>query len=136
MVRVYVTSPIRFREETAELNKNLEENGHEIVRDWTSTSLMTSSLFRQRKLNNINDEKAIRMADVLVVLLPDTTFKGVLVDVGMAIALKKRIVILSPWSDPTGTRRVKDVGDVFKTGALARAEKFVNTTKELVEYLA
>lgn len=138
MLCVHVTSDIDHRDEVASLMKTLRAKGYSVARDWTKSNAVETDNVRRRKLNMMDDCKAVKKADVVVVLLvDDTTRFDFGEEICMAIALDKKIVFVSPWNaeDPNTHRHRHTLSEVFLPVPMWFGTKYLNSTTELFEYL-
>lgn len=91
MARFYVASKFENRERVGEIIDYLQHLGHQVTYDWRYSKIRNEE---QAKL----DRNGVLTADFVVGVFEDKAiYKGALCELGMAIALNKKIYILGEW---------------------------------------
>lgn len=91
-MKIYLCAPWKHREEAAQYARRLENDGHQITRDWWNKE---AGDHETDKLGQLAEEdlKAVHEADYVLVLNLEKS-EGKAVETGYALALKKRIGIV------------------------------------------
>jgi len=92
-MRFYVAGKFEDKERIERLMEKLRNQGHEITHDWTRYDHSEDVYeMRCRAKDNI---QGVKQADVLImVLIDDLQYTGTFVEMGIAIAEKKPIIII------------------------------------------
>lgn len=128
MISVYVTTPFENTEDAAQVMKRLRASKYHIAVDWTKRRLPCLSM--KTRLRNYKKEiRAVAKCDVLVLLAPKKDMKYIQVthELAIAHALKKPIVIVTPFPDILDTS--------FYTPILHLGTKYIPSVDKLVDYL-
>lgn len=90
-MKVYVAGKWNESEHVRVVMNMLKVNGHEITCDWTGHIHPLKS-----KEYALEDLEGVKNCDVLLALMPDPTtfYKGAWIEVGMALALNKKVIIV------------------------------------------
>lgn len=115
--KVYVAAKFTEKDRVRALYTALKEAGHTITFDWTTGEVVGNELEAFRAAQN--DLAGVHDADV-VVLLPHAYSRGAYVELGYALALNKKIIVvggpeyrdLSVFLHASGTHWVKHDGAV------------------------
>ena len=86
-MKIYVACAYKHKEEAKNLMNKLEAHGHEITYDWTS--IVEESV--NEAVNDINGVG--KCSTVVVFASTDCITEGVLIEIGVAIAKHKRILV-------------------------------------------
>ena len=94
LVKCYVASKFENKEDVREIMYALIEHGHSITEDWTHST----------EENNIKaalaDKRGVEECDTFIGLFNiNANYKGAYIELGMAIALDKEIIIIGPHAD-------------------------------------
>lgn len=98
-MRFYISTGIVHLERAAELAAVLEKRGHELTYDWMASGDIRREGGVRMSEVAFNELRAVRDAELVVVLLPGG--KGTHVELGQAIATRgnKRIIVWSEHGD-------------------------------------
>jgi nucleoside 2-deoxyribosyltransferase len=97
-VKIYVASSFVNQSEVKQAMATLRSLGHEITMDWTAESEVgkdAQELAAYRVQCAEADFRGVRTADVVMVI-NHPAIKGGLVEMGMALALKKKVFVAFP----------------------------------------
>jgi nucleoside 2-deoxyribosyltransferase len=95
-VKVYVAGKFQEKERVRRVQALVREYGHEITCDWTveDDSLFDGEALRAYWRRCAQDDVAgVRACDALI-LLPHARGKGLWVELGIALALNKRVIVV------------------------------------------
>jgi len=93
-MNIYVSGKFAHREHVIEIVDLLTVSGHHVnTFDW---SVHVSNTFKKRETGVINNMEDIKLCDILIAVMPnpDSIYKGTWVEIGAALALDKKVVIL------------------------------------------
>ena len=93
-MKIYVAARLANFKAVRAVQENLRILGHEITFDWTQYTQKEDVETQDLVDGAINDLHGIEKADALVALLPAKS--GTHVEIGMALALKKIIILVTP----------------------------------------
>jgi hypothetical protein len=98
MARIYVASKFENKQAVRVAQRMLVANGHEITFDWTvhdSTLIPLAERERYLKECAMNDLHGVIEADAIL-LLCHPNMKGAYVELGAALAMGRRILVVAP----------------------------------------
>jgi hypothetical protein len=124
-MKFYIASSLKNSHNVRYISEKLKMNGHTHTFDWTA--LNPAASFQELKQIGQMEKEAVIQADVLIMLLP--AGKGSHIEFGIALALKKRIILHSPHGE------VNDLEESSSFYHLTQVEKFLGTRDELINYI-
>jgi ABC-type xylose transport system substrate-binding protein len=124
-MKFYIASSLKNSHNVRYISEKLKMNGHTHTFDWTT--LNPAASFQELKQIGQMEKEAVIQADVLIMLLP--AGKGSHIEFGIALALKKRIILHSLHGE------VKDLEESSSFYHLTQVEKFLGTKDELINYI-
>ena len=90
-MKFYIATTLENAAQAREVATALKAAGHEQTYDWTRHGSVQAGGFHAIREAAMNEEKGVRDADIVVMLLPGA--RGAHAELGMAIALKKWVII-------------------------------------------
>ena len=97
MLKIYTASGWPFRQEIAKLNVRLMDKCYDVVSTWieAETGISTPEDY---SVDAMRDVAQVCGCDILLAIMidPDYTYRGTWTEIGMALALNKRIIIVCP----------------------------------------
>ena len=93
-MKIYVASEAENRDEAKDAMRLLFLHRHQITRDWTTC-------YGRNVENAEGDLQGVTDCDVFIGLFTkDLPYRGALVELGAALALKKQVFIIGPYLEP------------------------------------
>lgn len=99
-MKIYIATKFENQQNFHELAEKLRARGHTITHDWTTEScegMDGAERFHYTQQCAIKDVQGVAAADAVVVIT-HPKLSGALTELGVAIGLNKRIVIVNPWN--------------------------------------
>ncbi|MGM0852853.1 MAG: nucleoside 2-deoxyribosyltransferase [Bacillota bacterium] len=121
----YVASSFQNIKQVRDVSERLRRKGYIHTYDWTQNS--RASTVEELKKIGEKEKQAIIESDVILVLLPGG--KGSHVELGIALGLKKRVILFSPHNE------VNDFAQTTTFYHLPEVEVCTGTVQELVDYV-
>jgi nucleoside 2-deoxyribosyltransferase len=91
-MKIYVAGKWDDKIFVKNVQKCLTERGHEITHDWTTQAGVEDWICAEKDIDGVVQ------ADIVVALMmdPNYAYRGTFTEIGCALGLKKRIIILCP----------------------------------------
>ncbi len=97
-IPVYVAGAFKHKQKIVSVMKDLEKNGFHITHKWTEVEVSHDSVHEDFGRWAEQDENGVRNAEVVLIYItdPNHTYRGTSTELGIAIALRKFIVVVDP----------------------------------------
>lgn len=126
-MKFYIASSFRNIENVRYVSEQLKSKGYCHTYDWTNNDRSSSLSIEELKQIGQHEKEAVMLSDIVIVLLP--AGKGSHIELGIALALNKRIILHSPQGE------VNDLAETSTFYHLEGVEKFMGSRHKLVEYI-
>ncbi len=96
-MKIYVAGKFEDQKRVKNIQEQLISRGHEITKDWTEDKEAENGF---PVINVVEDMRGIATADAYVGVFVDKfNYKGALVELGAAIALRKKVYVIGHGAD-------------------------------------
>jgi hypothetical protein len=126
-MKFYIASSFRNIHNVRYISGQLKSKGYSHTYDWTNHDRSFSLSIEELKQIGQQEKEAVMQSDIVIVLLP--AGKGSHIELGIALALNKRIILHSPQGE------VNDLSETSTFYHLEGVEKFLGRTDKLVEFI-
>ncbi|NQD65628.1 group-specific protein [Bacillus haikouensis] len=124
-MKFYIASSLKNIHNVRYISEKLKLNGHTHTFDWTTLNPAVS-LEKLQEIGQLEKEAVIQ-ADVVIMLLP--AGKGSHIELGIALALDKRIILYSSHGD------INNLDETSSFYHLSQVEKFLGDKDDLVNFI-